>query len=468
MERFEHVGHFWLPEEPGEKIPGKLSFGPAEGGELKLMGSFSAKHSIGEGTITRFAIIHGYVTGDYHRVTLSKSYVQTSSGNLHKDYKESKLPVERIYMSKQLWFSDSEDVVFESLTVDFTHLSDWLIQNNSTSRMLRSTEDSVDTYRGNYTLQCPDLSSYDGARIEIWPAKRIKVAGRTERSVKYDFRFTITPRKKLHLNEYLSFIDFYLPNFLNFATGSANYPISIYGGRSHASTEFRIFYRFTEYIEKRGMLLPGHMLFTFEDVRDTLAKYLSVWISNGEKLWTVYDLYSKSNYRRGFDFTTDFLDLARALEVYHRSFYGGEYLTKEEYEPIKAAIIDAIPECVDNSHRASLESTLNYGQQYSLRTRLKRIIRKVLVKQKDDVEKWLGNPTAFIHRVVETRNYLTHLDGEPNAAVQRDKELFALNRKMRMLLRICLLKELDFPSSEITRLLNANREYRDFSEDGSS
>ena len=468
MESFEHVGHFWLPEEPDKKIPGKLSFDPANGGELELMGSLSAKHSIGEGSITRFAIIHGYVTGDYQRVTLSDSYIQITDIDSDKDFKETKLPVERIYMSKRLWFSDAKDVVFESLTSDFTHLSDWMIQDNSTNRMQRVTEDSVNSYKGNYTLQCPEISSYDGARIEIWTARHIKLVGRTERSVKYDFRCTISPRKKLHLNDYLPFIDFYLPNFLNVATGSANYPINIVGGKSHASTEFHIFYRIPGYIKKPGMRLPGQTLFTFEDVKHQLAKYLAVWISNAEKLSTVYELYSKAYYQRGLDITTEFLDLARALEVYHRSMYGGEYVTRDKYEPIKCALINAIPGSVDSSHRASLKGTLNYGHQYSLTTRLKRIVRKVLAEQKDDVEKWLGNPAAFIHRVVETRNYLTHHDGEPNAYVLRNDELFKYTRKMRMLLRICLLKELGFPSSEITRLLNANREYRNFSEDRSS
>ena len=400
MESFEQVGQFWLPEEPDNKLPGTLSFDPAKGGELELMGSLSAKHSISKTNATRFEIIHGNVTGDYHRVTLFNSYVQSSSGDLHKDYRETKLPVERIYLSQGLWFREDEDVAFESLTAEYNHLSDWLIQSNSTSRMLRATEESVEIYRGNYILQCPESSLYDGARIEIWPAKHIKVSGRTERTVNFDFRLSITPRNKLHLNEFLPFIDFYLPNFLNFATGSANYPISIYGGRSHASTEFRIFYRIPGFTEKRGMLLPGHLLFTFEDVRDQLGNLLAVWIRNGEKLWAVYDLYSKSNYRRGLDFTTDFLDLARAFEVYHRSFYGGEYLSKEEYEPIKAALINAIPECTDKSHRDSLVGTLNYGHQYSLRTRLRRIEQKIIELRTETLaceEMARCNSTAVIH-----------------------------------------------------------------------
>ena len=312
------------------------------------------------------------------------------------------------------------------------------------------------SYQGSYPIQLTDESQYENARIEIWPAKAISHVGRTERSVKYEFRCAISPQKQLHLDEYLPLIDFYLPNFLALGTGRANFPLKIVGGRSDASTEFHIFYRIPDYIEKQGSILPGQMLFTFEDVRHKFSKCLAVWISKGEKLWTVYDHYSRSYYKRGLDLTTEFLDLARALEVYHRSIYGGEYLSEQEYEAVKTKLIDSIPSDVKKSHRESLVGTLKYGYQYSLRTRLKRMFSEVLSKQNDDVMKLFDVPNKFIHRLVETRNYFTHRDGDPNADVLNDDELYDFNRKMRRLLQICFLKEMEFLPSEISQILNNN------------
>ena len=231
----------------------------------------------------------------------------------------------------------------KQLTVGFTHLSDWMIQDNSTNSMQRITEDSVNSYKGRYTLQCAGESLYDNAKIEIWPAKTVSHVGRTERSVAYEFRCAISPRERLHLNEYLPFIDFYLPNFFTLATGRANFPLKIVGGRSEAATDFHIFYRIPgNIVEKQVTLMPGQMLFTFEDVRDKLAQCLAAWISSGDKLWPVYELYSKSFYRRVLDRSAEFMDLAHALEAYHRTLYDGEYMTEEEYAPIETTLINLL------------------------------------------------------------------------------------------------------------------------------
>ena len=283
MEDFELVGIWWLPLEPSTKFPGTLTFDPTKGAELLLLGAFSATQSIGEGTTTRFAIIHGYATGSYQHVTLSNCFVQVESVEPVKDLMETQLSAERIFMSKRLWLSDIEDAVFETITVGFTHLSDWMIQDNSTNRMQRVTEDSVNSYKGRYILQGSGESLYDNAKIEIRTAKTVSHVGRTERSVTYEFRCIISPRERLHLNEYLPIIDFYLPNFFTLATGRANYPLNIVGGRSDASADFHIFYRIPgNIVKKQVTIFPGQMLFTFKDVREKLAKCLAAWIRNGE------------------------------------------------------------------------------------------------------------------------------------------------------------------------------------------
>lgn len=456
MESFECMGVWWLPTDPQTKIPGMLAFDPANGAKLELLGAFSESYSVGDGRSTRYAIIHGFATGRYPRVTLSQCHVQVVGKDPGKDFKETKLYAEQVFMSERHRLSDIEETVFKSIKIGFTYLSDWMLQDNSTNVIQHVAEDSVHTYGGSYSIQLPEESDYDNARIDIWPAKAIRTIGRTETSVKYEFRCTITPQQNLHLDDYLPLINFYLPNFLALGTGRAVFPLKIVGRQSDASSEFHIFYRIPRFVEQWGSMLPGQMLFTFEDVRDKFAKYLAVWISNGEKLWTVYDHYSKSYYQRGLDLTTEFLDLARALEVYHRSVYGGKYLCKDEYKPIKTKLIASIPSDVKKCHRDALKGTLKYGYQYSLRTRLNRVFKKLLAEQSDDVMRLFGTPKDFVHRLVETRNYFTHRDGDPDEAVLNDDELYDFIRKMRRLLQICLLKEMEFPPDEISRILNNN------------
>ena len=252
---------------------------------------------------------------------------------------------------------------------------------------------------------------------------------------------------------------------MTLATGHTNFPLNVSGIVSEDRGGMSIFYKVWGYVEEARQISPWPMLFTFDDVKECLPKYLSNWIRKSDKLKDSFSLYFRDQFTKGVLLDSEFLNLAQALEAYHRNVYGGEYLSKEEFEPIKIALIDAIPDCVEPSHQDSIVGTLNYGNQYSLRTRLKNLCNEALIKQKDDIKKLLGNVSNFIHRVVETRNYFTHRDGNPGKSVINDNELYKYIRKMRILLQICFLKEMEFTSSEITRLLNANQEYQHITDD---
>jgi len=460
MESFEHVGYFWCPEEPEKKIPGKLSFEYANGAELELLGSFA------EGAIGRSSIIHGYITGNYQRVTLSDYRSRSISSSIFNEIDETKLYFERIYMCKHHWFYDIEELAFDSITVSFTHLSDWMLQDNPSRAIIHFSKHSENVYKAahkaSFILRDTIGVPYDNARIRIWVAEKTNYFGRTHSSINYEFRCTIELRETLHFDEFSPLFEFYLPKFLNVATGSANFPVNIIGNSSDLPSEVHIYYRIPGYVDRGRSFIVSDMLFTYKDVRDMLADYLTKWISNGEKLWTVYELYSQSYYRKGLDKSAEFMDLAHALEVYHRTMYDGEYMGEEEYEPIKRKVIDAIPPDVSADHRAALKAGLKYGYQYSLRTRLRKLLSEILAKQSENIDMFIDNPSSFIHRLVETRNHFTHYDGEPNEYVLRDGELYEFCLKVRVLLQICFLKDMGFPTGEISRLLNNYNSYKRF------
>lgn len=460
MESFEHLGYFWRPEEPEKKIPGKLSFDYANGAELELLGSFT------EGAFGRSSIIHGHITGNYQRVTLSDCRSRVIRSSRNRDINETKWHFERIYMCKKHWFNNIEELAFDSITVSFTHLSDWMLQDNPSSEIVHFSKHSENVYKaahkGSFILGDIIGVPYDNARIRFWVAEKKHHVGRTYSSINYEFRCTIELQKALHFDEFSPLFEFFLPKFLNVATGYANFPLNIIGNASDLPSEVHICYRIPGYVDRGTSYVVRNMLFTFKDVRDMLANYLAKWISDGEKLWTVYELYSQAYYRKGLEKSAEFMDLARALEVYHRTMYDGEYMSEEEYEPIKSTVIDAIPPDVSADHRDALKAGLKYGYQYSLRTRLRKLLNEILAEQSENIDKIIDNPSSFIHRLVETRNHFTHYDGEPNEYVLRDDELYDFCRRVRMLLQICFLKDMGFPSVEISRLLNNYESYKRF------
>ena len=473
MESFEHMGYWWLPGEPNEPIseipetaiPGKLSFDPATGGVLELLGNLDTEDSYGMNLWKKFEIIQGFVSGSEKCVTLQGCYVTSTS--LGSFISETRLIVNYIFTGYRYWFDSVEDIVFEKLSVGYTYLNDWMFQKNFDYDMRHTDYKRMMDFSISYTTPEPIEIPLDNATIELWAAPSTS-SSITEISLTDKYRITITPREPKRFFEYLKYIKFHLPNFLTLATGHTNFPLNVSGLVSEDRGGMSIHYKITGYTEKTERLTPWPMLFTFNDVKEDLPRYLANWIRNSEKLEATYNLYFREHYSKLIVLDSELLSLAQALEAYHRNVYGGDYLSKEEYEHIRIALIDVIPDCVDDKHRDSLEGTFKYGYQYSLRTRLKKVFDGVLAEQSDDLKKLVGNPRDFIHRLVETRNYFTHRDGEPNSAVLNDDELYKFTRKMRVLLQICFLKEMEFPASEITRLLNANQEYQHLTEDKSA
>ena len=88
------------------------------------------------------------------------------------------------------------------------------------------------------------------------------------------------------------------------------------------------------------------------------------------------------------------------------------------------------------------------------------MLSEVLAKQSETTKTIVGNQSNFINRLVETRNYFTHLDGEANSAVLKTDEVYEFTLNVRLLLQICFLKEMEFRTNEISRILNNNWEYK--------
>ena len=404
MESFEHRGVWWFPEDPEKKYPGTLSFDPINGGNLELVKPPDIYGKC-------IDIIHGLVQEDGQEVLV------TLSGMF--GYGEAKMTVDYIYKGRH--FDKIEDIVFEELSVSYTHLNNWM------------TDHDIRLHYHN-----------------------TKISSITGVSLQNEARITIISQEKLHFKEYCPLFNFHLPNFLTLATGLINYPFNIKGIISDNPREVGIYYQ-NLYVDKSRSTSYMEKLFSFKDVKNNLSTYLSNWINKSEELWAVYDEYFQFYHQRYIELKSQFLSFTRALEAYHRNRYDGVYLTPEEYEPIKQALIKAIPDYVENSHQDKLKGMIKYGYQFSLRKQLKMICNEILGEYKEIVEELLGDSNSFVDKVIATRNYLTHNPKERPKNVIPDEKLYYYIRKMQSLLRICFLVEMGFPPDEIKRLM---REYK--------
>lgn len=118
--------------------------------------------------------------------------------------------------------------------------------------------------------------------------------------------------------------------------------------------------------------------------------------------------------------------------------------------------MNAIPDWVRSDFRESLKSKLKYGNEFSLRKRLKEIFSKY----QEILNEFIENKNAFIEKVVNTRNYQTHHDEDLRKRAAKGEGLYRLTQKLKKLLEICLLIELGFSREQIKGLFSRNRRYQ--------
>lgn len=412
MERFEHIGDWWLPEAPENIVNGKLFFDPATGGTLELYRTF-------EGILgpKQIDIIQGET--DEGSVTLRGCFFSSFSAQ------ETAMRVQYIY--KGYLFESIDDIKFKNISVTYTHLDEWFAHclfDYPDDAILRFDNISHSPFEAFDTL----LHNSTVLRFDFVPFAELHA---TRISFQYEARITIEPKEPFSWfnrsnDGYLRLVNFHLPNFLILATGYVNYPFNVSGTVADSESPISIYYRTLSHLHNPPTVWGPSMFFTLQDVKDNLSKYLSNWIRKSDKLLLVYDLYFRSYHAKVMIVGSQFLDLAQALEGYHRRLYDG----------------NKIP----------------------LRSRLNSICNNILREYQDIIAELLGDTDAFISTVVDTRNYLTHVLEEVGKHTIRDdfETMYRNVRKMQFLMRLCFLVELEFAPDEIHRLWNRDMGYRVF------
>jgi len=157
-----------------------------------------------------------------------------------------------------------------------------------------------------------------------------------------------------------------------------------------------------------------------------------------------------------------FLALTQVLESYHRRKLGGDYLSTEDYEPIKKALIQAIPNTVEKGHKETLKSRIHYGYQYSQRKRFSELLELL----PDGIQRVLGIATEdpkyrkeYLKRLFATRNYFTHYDPNDKSPIFNDQELQQANSRLaHMIVTLILKEELGLPESLIQGFMEYRRD----------
>lgn len=453
MEKFEKEGKWWLPHDRGNDLPGLLTFDPQNGGMLETIGrfktdSFSGHHEL----LEKVELIHGSVRGSAFTLVgcQTKDYGDTYS----PDYETLRYSVEYIYAGHH--FMRYEDIQFRKLILGYTYLDNWAGIDGLQGGM------SDHGYRTDLTglFDIPTVQM----RIKVQHQRMVDRWTRTEAKVRDVARIVLESDEKRPFLDFDELINFHIPNFLTLATLRMNFPRDIKGRVADNIGLIGVFFQIPSFTEETQPAYWTPILVHFDSVKHKLGNYLEQWVSRYEKLWAVYDLYFQTIFTRALKPKTEFLLFAQALEAYHRhsNKYKGEYLTKEEYEPTRELLVNAIPPNLKNPHKAKLEKMMEFGYQHSFRKRLKEIHDTYSAEYPGLMTALFDSRNDFSTAVNDTRNLLTHHEDSPDTKPLSEDDIPHYAFRLKLLLQLILLAEMSMTPEEISSILSECFYYKIF------
>lgn len=462
FEDFEHKGHWWLPEHPDRRVSGTLTYKSGEDIALELLGSLREPDDRREEQDFNPRFILG-INSEGRPCTLFQTY-EIGGGWSSTGVRSQSLLVD--YLLFEGHFSAISEMQFSSAYVTYTYLEEWLGRLPFKSELLKDGDEhswnwkatfmTPPSFQANVPSLHAKISEFHGHSSKGGDAFRELVWGHTASLV-------ITPEAKQDFDWYHK-TQFELRNFLSVLIGSPVFLKEVsYVFKNEAAEDehdkrkiIYLYYRQANQAQKKRFSY-NDIIVHLPKVEDRIAEILEAWFSKRERLGQVYELFLGAEYSPSLYPHLHFLSLMQALETYHRHVSVGKHLPDTEYETVRESLVSAIPAGTPTPLRDSLKERLKYGNEYSLRKRLKEIFAGI----SDGNKKLIApNIATFISNVADTRNYLTHYTDHLREETLEGVDLFNAILRLKILLTVLLLKELGIEEGLITELVSANGHFR--------
>ncbi len=203
---------------------------------------------------------------------------------------------------------------------------------------------------------------------------------------------------------------------------------------------------------------PFEMLLPYEMIREEFSGAVRQWYNRSEQATLASNIFFGSQLLKESTVNVKFLAICQAAESYHRSLGSGVYMNQQTYDEVITKFISAIPSAITQDHRQSLKSRLRYGNEYSLRTRLMGLLKRLppAVRRRIDG----GSTSRFISKVADTRNFYTHYDHASQKNVWSGRSALVAAERLRVLVVANLLLDLGLPDSKLDSILGRSREFQ--------
>lgn len=430
---FEIWGHWWLPDHPDQRLPGKLS---SQKGhlELRLLGRFASLDVNARNLVV--PVIHG--VGDAKAFTIWRAVQEVPSFKFPGDIEQT---FHRLRVLVGAHFSCESETLFSEVSFDAPQIGPWLA-----NRPVAKEHE----FENNQIRSIRHVAHVD---------ERTRIFGPTASGLTYRFgsaistedkpyafhSFHISPGAHIQLNAHVSCADAIdrverTTELLTLLVGEHVEPTAIQLHIPEEKSGFDFLFEYrpprdTALIKVEEVLAPFPSLnISFESVLDRWDDQHACMSDTVNLLRDVIDRDSPASH-------VQLLLLAQALEAFHRNVHGrsGSFIPKSEYRPIRKALVAAIPEGIPGDLKDALVSHLSYANEITLRARLDRLLDMM----SGDALLRIGvDRSTFAKDVVKARNDFTHWVIERDADRQVGAGLANLLSTLLALTKIVVLHHL--------------------------
>lgn len=396
-EPFDIFGHWWLPQAPDQRLTGKLT---SQLGhlELKLLGRFNSIDINARNLVV--PVIHG--VGDAKEFTLWRAVQETASFHFPGGFEQTFNKL-RVVIGGH--FDAESETEFSAVSFDAPQIGPWMGREPVIEKLRELDEQDLPTM--SYKMASDRTSKFGPTNTGITYRFGSSVVTRRDPYITYGF--DITPSVHIDFSESQTCsqaIDRVtkMADLLMLLVGEHVEPLAITLYVPDVREGFDFLCELPpplgkKLVSKREVLAPLNKL------GDSFIHILEKWDEEQARIGDTVALLRDVLDRNAPASHVRLLLLAQALEAFHRNVIGGEYLTKQAYEPFLEALLKSIPDGIDVDHRNSLSSRLKYGNELSLRSRLRELLGSI----SDDALDQLGiTRRSFVGNVVNARNDFTH------------------------------------------------------------
>jgi hypothetical protein len=420
---------------PGSEhwFSGTLTFDPENGSELEIVGSFQSMFDRKPIPLLWGRTSDGWVT----LVDTRRSHGQASNVTRMEVsvYKSAFIFVGKAF--------ESTAILFDAVKVSFFNLLEWLDPKGI-------EEDwSHPNYKLSYNQPAPvEFRCYEGCRgsIEFSLGGRY---GNEQLDIRLNQESCVHLRydSARHYTDVLSDI-FIFVRLMTFCTYEQSYPMTIEFTREDLTDTFvedrlkkripqqiqclyhNVFYKST-YKQRKW----HQHLIPFEALQGKFPNVIERWF-----LQSVQNSQSIEQY----EFSVErFMDIAKAIEIFHRLHYPGGVMPKSEFKQWKKRFFSS---SLSSEELDWLKEKLAYANEPSLKQRVQEIVRDYAFGY---FEERVRDPEEFCQQVADSRNYYTHFGEHVAERALKGKALFDLTENLKLLLIAGILRNLDLPISSV-------------------